>query len=201
MYKNEARLIEPRTDFSKDVAPYTFDAPSRYLLTWSRLFQCVISQAGTYLFTDKFHTQQPGIFKAEGGINLPGVGEVTLYSQVIAWDGYSDYGHSEFQRRNRLTRLQALIAGVVVAWNPEDPIETMLVAAAVNIGCDRDALDQAIRHMHVGPFAGNPLGDFFGWNTFGPAPEETAYRTWCDEQKFAEKHLAKMEIVDGREKT
>ena len=183
MFKNEALPIEPRTDYSKDVCAYKFDRPSPLLLTWGRLFQIIISQAGTWMLTGKFHNRQTGIYKAEGGINLPGIGELVLGQNVIYWDGMSEYGVTTEKKREMLGKLQLLIMQVVLCWDPNDPIEVMLEQAALAAGCTKEELAKAVASTHITPFNGNPLSDFFGWNS----PEVQKYRVWCEEQHFDER--------------
>jgi len=71
--------VTPNSDFMKKVpGAYGFRKPTNLLLVWSNPFQSLISQAGTYLLTGKFHDRQTGIFKCEGGCNIAGVGDLVL---------------------------------------------------------------------------------------------------------------------------
>src|SRR5690606_29250003 len=54
---------------------YGFDMVPKFLQLWGRLFQAVVSQAGTKMLTGKYHTGECGIYKYEGGCKIYGVGE------------------------------------------------------------------------------------------------------------------------------
>lgn len=95
---------------------YGYDRPSKYLLRWGTLFQAVISQAGTYLLTGKFHRGQCGIYKAEGGCRIEGVGDLVLLNDRCQFDLY---GRSEKILKDQ-EKLANLITHIVLKWDPED---------------------------------------------------------------------------------
>lgn len=158
---------------------YAFDAVSPYLRLHNRLLQAVVSQAGTYLLTHKFHTGDHGIHKAEGGCNIAGVGELVLYKN------YCDFYLTTNllpERADPLYRLGGLITNIVLGWNPEDPQTTLLRHGAINANCETKALKSAIEAAQQRTAcAGNRLEAFFGSPTMLTAlsPIERDYYRWC----------------------
>lgn len=167
-FKNDAKAATPKSYINQNGA-YHYDQPSDYLKPWSRLFQAVISQAGTYLLKGKFHTHECGIYKTEGGCWIEGVGELVL----------SEYG-CYFGGRDRpeQAKLADLITTVVLAFNPMDPINSLICAAASHVGVKSNKLKAALDKSSCGgAFGGDALWAFFGPNRkIIPDP---AYRRYC----------------------
>jgi len=161
-------------DYDRREERYQFDKPPRLLFFWSRLFQAVISQAGTFLLTGKYHTQDCGIYKCEGGCNMPGAGSLVLSSSGAYWDGYYCKGTSKEMAQRKMN---ALISEVALSWDPNNPIESMLTSAAAQVkGLTAEELKSAIEKSRCGgAFGGDALSDFFSWNPFSKAPEDRDY--------------------------
>jgi hypothetical protein len=141
---------------------YGYDFPSPYLLAWTKLLQSTVFQAGTYLLTKKFHDHQTGIFKAEGGCNIAGVGELGLGPRSC----YFNHDNRPVATNNA-AKLAKLITKIILEWNPMDPVKTMLESAADGAGCIVDELTQAVMGSathQVNPFNGNAISYFFDWN-------------------------------------
>lgn len=190
---NESKPSSPRSYYQ-----YGFDRVPRHLFLWSRLFQSVISQAVTYLLTGQFHDGHCGIYKAEGGCRIAGVGELVLTNS----GSYFDYsiGKKTEQYKHRANEL---ITSVVLNWEPENPIDSMIEAAAIFIKVLPSVLKDAVaKSSNGGPFSGNVLSSFFDWNPFTDPPEDREYErfclinfdNWTDDlvtQKFADEDLGK----------
>ena len=167
-FLNTAKPIERRHE--GHWSWYGYDRPSVYLFPWSRLFQIVLSQAGSYLLTKKFHVEMSGIYRAEGGVNLPGVGELVLHADLCHFDEVS----SGLEVRDPSYRIAGLITNVVLAWDPNDPIESLLLHAAVNTNCEVKKLREAV--LAAPRIGGDPLRGFFDYcDTFVPQPEYAAF--------------------------
>jgi hypothetical protein len=168
---------------------YGYDRPSKYLFQWSRLLQNVLSQVLTKTFGAGYHTQSPAIYKCEGGLNIPGAGELVLHSQYCSWDGY--YGP-------RVAKADAgfaaeVITQVVLGWNPMDPVQSLITIAleatgikekGVNKNEDKELAEHLIANGKKygqiwAVFGGNALADFFDWNPFSKAPIDRPYERWC----------------------
>jgi hypothetical protein len=203
MFINEAKPYDPTTATwrSNFTGRYKFYPTPKLLFTWSRLFQAVISQAGTYLLTDKFHDQQCSIYKTEGGCHLPGVGDLVLSKDHCYFDGM--YGDLKVKEEKKLNSLADLITHVVLNWDPNNPIDSMKGAAVTFCKCTPKALQEALeKASNGGVFGGNALADFFDWNPFSEAPIDRAYlrfslvnfngKTEAEvDQKFADEDLGK----------
>jgi len=170
MFDNESVKRDPARP-----GGYGFDRPSRYLTVWSRLFQSVISQAGCYLLTGSFHKQHPGIFKCEGGCNIPGVGDLVLLSRSCYFDIYAR-GTS---RATEEKKMASLISHVVLGWDPENPVDSMIALAAEIAKCPVPELIKAVEESGGGPFSGDALNDFFDHNPFADWPTDRKYERWC----------------------
>lgn len=199
-FTNEAKRIDlsaEKYEWRKGPGAYEFDKAPRLLFSWSGLFQRVISQAGTYLLTGKFHDRECAIYKCEGGCNIPGVDELVLCDHSC----YFDFSHRG--KEDQLRKLASLISEIVLAWNPEDPTDSMLAAAAKQIGVEVPVLEDAIAKSHNGGvFGGNALSSFFRWNPFDEAPIDRTYERFClvkfcgktdaeVDQKYADQDLGK----------
>ena len=177
-FENDTKLAPPNEWSEKHLGYYAFDHAPRLLFVWSGLFQNVISQCGTYLLTGKFHDQSPAIYKCEGGCQIVGVNELVLRSDRCNWDW--DRTNSKTAAK-QLRQMTNLINDVVLKWDPEDPINTMLTAASASAGCDRKELEAALHKSdHSGnPFGGDALSSFFDWNPFSKPPIDRDYLRFC----------------------
>lgn len=173
MFKNESKPIERKPE---NTHSYGFDRPSKYLFHWSRLFQAIVSIAGTYHLTKKWHNQQTGIYKTEGGCNIPGVGELVLNERSCRFDVNWDRQKTLEPKRQQLSDL---ITYIVLNWNPEDPIDSMILAASQFICEAPDVLASQLNKNKVGPFDGNALSSFFDWNPFVEPPIDRPYQKFC----------------------
>jgi hypothetical protein len=113
-FKNTAETWVKRSDSS-----YGFRETPNLLFIWSGLLQKVVSQSGTFLMQGRFHQRQAAIYKTEGGCVIDGVGELVLSESSCYFDhGSHDTG-----------KLANLITEIVLAWNPNEPVDSMLEAA------------------------------------------------------------------------
>lgn len=157
---------------------YTYDKPSKLLFVWSRLFQSVISQASTFMFTGKFHTQQCSIYKCEGGCSTP-LGDLVLVNDTCYFDGFY-CENKKWTRDTAEKKALVLISDVVLKWDPMDPVNSMIHTAAKFVGAKPKELRKAIEaSTNGGVFGGNALADFFSWNPFGEPPVPRDYERWC----------------------
>lgn len=155
---------------------YGFDHAPILLFEWSCLFQSVISQAGTYLLTKKFHTQQCAIYKAEGGCRIVGMGDLVLHDDYCTWDMWGG-GKRD---KTRLAKLAKLITTIVLEWDPINPIDSMLASASKVIKVKADKLREAVHNSSNGHvFGGNALSDFFDWNPFSKPIYNRDYDRYC----------------------
>jgi len=192
-FKNDALPAPKNKDRS---GSYGFTAAPTLLFFVSHFFQAVISQAGTFLLTGRFHDKQCSIYKAEGGCNIPGVGDLVLGAENCRFDA----AHSP--KRHALDEKMAdLITAVVLAWDPNLPTDSMLQAAAKYIKAPLVDLEKAI-NIDGGPFAGDALSTFFSWNPFSEAPDNREYRKYLAtkfggqsksevDQRFADEDMGK----------
>lgn len=203
-FKNSAKRIDPSKN-RLDRGAYAYDKPSPLLYVWSQFLQCVISVAATKMLTGKWHTSHYGIYKCEGGCNLPGVNDLVLLSDVC----YFDFGRGEKQK---ISRCAELISEVVLNWNPNDPIDSILSAAAKFIGETLEDFRKAVEENYGkgNLFGGDALSSFFDYNPFGKFPTDRKYLRFClvkfndmtDEevtQQFADEDLGD-ELLDRMRK-
>lgn len=170
-FRNTSKPAEP---YFKSPGAYRYDTPSEYLLLWRSLLQNVISQAGTYLLTGKFHTQRCGIYKCEGGCNIVGVGDLVLCKDQCYFD-YYPHAHEDKTRK-----MADLITHIVLGWDPEEPVESMLILAAERAGCPVEELRAAVADRGCNlPFGGDALSQFFDTNPFSPLKHDPEYRRYC----------------------
>ena len=174
-FRNTAQLRQPAVGSERYPGDYRFIGTPILLMVWSRLFQAVISQAGTYLLTKKFHDGHFAIYKCEGGCRISGVGDLVLRRDRCNWD-YSAGKTLDKQR----TKMADLISDVVLAWDPVNPIDSMLAAASKTAGCTLDELKKAVE-VCTGdnPFGGDSLTSFFDWNPFSKRPINRDYLRFC----------------------
>lgn len=172
-FKNDAVAIEPKDLYGKPTKLlYGYNRPSPYLWLWSCLLQSTISQAGTYLLSKKFHTRHCAIYKCEGGCVIDGRGDLVLGSRSCHWD----YGNND----KGIAELCALITAIVLEWNPNDPIESMMDSASKFVGCTKEELMKAITgSSNGGVFGGNAICDFFNHNPFGKFKVDKDYERFC----------------------
>lgn len=169
---NESKPRSPTPEFDSP-GTYGYDRPSKYLFTWSTLLQAVVSQAGSYLLSGKFHANDCGIYKSEGGCRIEGAGDLVLGNRGL----YFDY---DLDRNKPTKTLAKLVTAIVLQWDPMDPIDSMLSVAATEAGCTPKELKTAVEKSTVGGvFGGNCLSRFFDWNPFGKPPIDLAYERWC----------------------
>jgi hypothetical protein len=173
-FKNESKARE-REDHYRGA--YGFDKPSKYLFQWSNLLQTVVSQAGTYFFKNKFNSAQTGIFKCEGGCNIQGVGDLVLRTTGCHFDSYSASNKTLDAKSDKMSEM---ITKIVLEWNPNDPIDSMIKSAAEYIEMEPKALKKGIEeNAKGGLFNGDALSSFFDWNPFGDAPLDEKYRRFA----------------------
>lgn len=153
---------------------YGFDRPPKLLFNWSRLFQSVVSQAGSWVCAKKYHTKQCAISKTEGGCYIEGGGDLVLSGHSVYWD----YGPRKDDKANQLAKL---ITAIVVNWDPMRPSDSMLEeAACAALITDHAQFEEAIRDSsNGGVFGGNALADFFDWNPFSHPPIDEEYTRFC----------------------
>jgi hypothetical protein len=206
-FVNEAKAQEPDRRFKNpSMGFYSYAKPSIYLFQWSRLFQAVVSQAGTYALQNKFHDRECGIYKVEGGCRIDGVGELVLGNKYCYFDGGR---HKDLDA----SRLAQLITAMVLAFDPMDPIDSLVKSAAENVGCKFGELKDKVMKSEVGGvFGGDPLSDFFDWNPFSPSPLDQDYQRWVlveflkkktneqVDQMYADKELGKKLLQRLRDK-
>ena len=172
-FKNWAIAIEPK-DWNGNPTKfrYGYNKPSPYLWLWSRLLQSTISQAGTYLLSGKFHTRHCAIYKCEGGCVIDGFGDLVLGDESCHWDYRQD--------NKGIDKLCALITTIVLDWDPNRPIDSMLESASKFVGCTKDELTRAIENSdNGGPFGGNAICDFFNHNPFSKFEVNEDYERFC----------------------
>jgi hypothetical protein len=164
-FVNTAQRTDRRTGRMATDGAYGYDIPSVHLFPWNRVLQLVLSQAGTHLLTKQFHYDPPGIHKSEGGINLPGLGDLVLYADSCEFEGRY-HGRPDETPKHPLYRLAGLITNVVLAWDPNDPIESLIMQAAININCETKKLREVVlgqghstARSYLTP--GDPLRAFF----------------------------------------
>jgi len=207
MFKNEATPEVKKSWDGKELPNYYgFTMASKYLFLWSRTFQAVVSQSATFMLTGEFHEQDCGIYKAEGGSKVVGVGELVVYDDHCRFD----YCVGNLDKQTK--QCADLITHIVLNWNPNNPIYSMIKAAADFIKVEFDVLNDVIEKASVGgAFGGNALADFFNWNPFSDAPENREYEQFClveygDKnesevvQMFADRDLGKALHKNLREK-
>jgi len=179
---------------------YLYDQVSPLLYVWSKLLQATISLAGTKLLTGKYHDSHCAIYKSEGGCNIVEVGDLVLQKDYC----YFDYQRSS--NKSQLSKLRDLITRIVVEWDPNNPVNSMINSAAATIGVAPESLKQIIeKHPdnNNNPFGGDQLSSFFDHNPFSRYEYDRNYLRFClkkfdektDEevdQKFADEDLSIM---------
>lgn len=174
-FRNESRPDKKDLSWrNQNIGHYGYDKPSKYLFQWSRYLQALISQAGTFMLTGKFHDQECGIHKTEGGCRIEGYGDLVLSHDCCYFDRYASKNDAE-----PLHKLADLITHIVLRFQPMSPRDSMLEAAAEKAGCDVNKLKDKLNDSYVGgPFGGNALADFFRWNPFSEPPIDREYERW-----------------------
>lgn len=175
MFKNTAIPYTPDPKRFDSPASYGFKNTSKLLFVWSRLFQSIVSQAGTYLLTGKFHDKQCSIYKCEGGCAIPGEGDLVLTSRACYFDCFSNK-----KSEQKAVHISKLITHIVLGWDPNDPINSMLKLASNYIKVTPEELNEAVKiSSNGGVFGGNSLSAFFSWNPFSEAPIDREYERFC----------------------
>lgn len=190
VFKNESKPIKPDPKWrNPNLGYYGYDRPSKYLFQWSRLLQALVSQAGTWIFKKTFHTHECGIYKVEGGSRIEGVGDLVLGKDYCALDYARD-------KKEENQKMAELITNIVLKFDPMDPINSMVAAAAETAKCDVKALKKAVEASYVGGvFGGDALSDFFNWNPFGEPPIDREYKRWCLVDLLKKKTHAEVDLM------
>ena len=194
-FKNDVQIREPHRFLPPGRKEYTFDRPSEYLKIWSRQFQCLVSVALTYKFTKQWHNDGFGIYKFEGGCNLPGIGELVLGRDYC----YLDYGgKNDLQTENECTDF---ISELVMKWDPNNPIPSLIEITAAQLNVDKAELEKHFveKFQHSTAFEGDSLNSFFDTSPFEKQKFDRDYLRYCcklsgqtDKEidlKFADKDL------------
>ena len=160
-YKNSARPIIEHWGRPIQGGEYGFADLSPYFYMFSGLFQRVIAQCGTKLLTGHWMKtpQNYAIYKCEGGCRIEGVGDLVLGSRSCYFD--YDYWH-----KDSLKKISGLITEIVLNFDPNNPVESIIDAAAGHIKADPDELKREIEKCSSDPFSGNALSSFFDHNPF-----------------------------------
>lgn len=166
---SDADVEEWKARHNPSVKPYGFSHATKYLRTWSRYFQALISQAGTWAVTKHFHTSECGIYKSEGGCNIKETGELVLGDKYCYFDG---------RGKEHVQKMADLITTVVLKFDPMQPEKSMCDAAADFIKCSE--VSELVRHVNDsncgGPFSGDPLSSFF--DRWHEQDDLRDYRRW-----------------------
>ena len=178
-FKNESRPRDPQSH-----RDYGFDHAPALMVYWGKLLQMVISQAGSKLLGGSFHDSECGIYKSEGGCYIHNAGELCLLDSICYFDRWrgdrtntGTKGPEEGERK-----MAALITNIVLNWDPEDPVDSMIAAGAKHIECDTKEFVSALQKSTAGGvFGGNPLSSFFDQNPFHFTKPENGdeYRRFC----------------------
>jgi len=216
-FKNSARRLEFGEHYwVRSDGCYTYDKPSPYLILWSRLLQSVVSQAATKVLTGKFHNGHCSIYKAEGRCCVHGYNDLVLSKNCCYWD-FGGWGDNELAVS--LRQISDMVSHIVLEWNPNDPIQSMLSAAAefsqtlhkYTNSFTVEELDAAVHGSSVGGvFGGDALSAFFDHDPFGKFPTDRKYQRFCltefnemtdavVDQKFADEDLGEKLLEDLRE--
>jgi hypothetical protein len=183
IFKNETIPYTPSKENCDSPGSYGFKNLTPYLFLWRRLFQGVISQAGTYILTNKFHDSDCGIYKCEGGCCIAGVGELVLSNRSC----YFDSDHRKETEKN-IKIMADLITYIVLHWNPMLPTDSMLTSAVdfINSIVDKNfnitlpKFKELMEKIQVGgAFSGDPLSTFFDHNPFATFPIDREYERYC----------------------
>jgi len=177
-FENSARTFDPsKIPYARDTSRYyAYQNVSPYLYTWTRLFQSVISQSATFMLKHEFHDGHCAIYKCEGGCAIPGVNDLVLYKDLCRFD-YTN-GSKKDQKMEK--KCADLITHIVLNWNPNDPVDSMLDTAAGFIGVTSKELREAIDASGgYGPFGGNALSSFFDYNPFSKFEIDRDYQRYC----------------------
>ena len=146
---------------------YGYSNRSEFLYMWGGLIQQGVAQCGTKLLTGNWlkRARDYAIFKSEGGCRIEGRGDLVL--DVCSC--YFDYGGG---KEDEEAKLAAMITAVVLAFDPMDPIDSIINAFAKAIGVEYDEVYQALVDSNGGTsaFSGNALSSFFDHNPFATSP-------------------------------
>jgi len=193
-FKNCVKPVEPK-DYRGEITHnyYTYDRPSPYMFLWSRLLQTIVSLAGTKLITGDWHTDNCSIYKAEGGCRLPGIGDLVLVRDHCYLDRYGSLSDKE---KNAEQKCAALISHIILNWDPNDPVNSMIEVAAIFVRSRPVDLENAIKKSKPagGPFGGDALNRFFAHNPFCKFPLDRKYRRFCLMNHNRDGNLTKSEV-------
>ena len=185
-FKNDTKELTKPPIWQKEWYPgeYKYDKPSKYLFVWSRLLQRIVSQAGSKMIGQGFHTHECAIYKSEGGCYINGLGELVLGRSSCSFDSCG--GGKETEKN--LEKMAGLIHHIIINWDPNDPIDSMLNLASGYASLNGDPknvftvsdLREAVEKSSCGHvFGGDALTNFFNWNPFSDAPIDREYEKWC----------------------
>ena len=172
-FVNTAKRIEKSNDKYVRKSEYLIDHMAEYLIFYGRYFQALVSQTGTYLLTGKFHDQEVGIYKCEGGCKIAGRGALVLGTHAC----YYDHGYKESPEEEKLS---ALITDLVLAFDPENPFDSLKNKAIEHVKCNPEELETALSKSGGHIFSGDALSDFFNRNPFDTSRRVTEeYERWA----------------------
>jgi len=160
---------------------YRYDQPSDYLRLWGRSIQAVVSQAATHKFTGKFHEQECGIYKAEGGCKIVGINELVLGESSCYFDwGRHAKGKAKELQEEQEAQCAELLTKLVLEWDPMDPVESMFKSAAEWLGMTPEDFKAGVENAQAGGvFGGDALWTFFGPNRRFDMNTIRDYRRYC----------------------
>ena len=171
---NEAKARGPIESWESP-SSYGYDQVSPYMELWGTLLQAIVSQAGTYLLTKKFHGNQCGIYKCEGGCHIDGVGDLVLLDRSC----HFDYNYSD-KNEKQSKAMSDLVTHIIMNWDPNDPIKSMVKVAADYIKVPEEQLMLVLKKSNAGGvFGGNSLSNFFDRNPFAHYVLDPEYRRFC----------------------
>lgn len=150
------------------------------------VFQGVLSQAGSYLLTGKFHdSHRLSIGKAEGGFWIPSHGEFVLTPQCVWMDSYNARTGKE-NAAKASEALTELVTHIVLNWEPARHEDSLYEVAAAHAGTTPSELRAAVEgnpyyritveYASRGMQFTNPISYFFGWNTSDKIPYDAEFR-------------------------
>ncbi|MFA5071242.1 MAG: hypothetical protein WC511_02615 [Candidatus Pacearchaeota archaeon] len=161
---NESKRLLEKEKYLRSSGQYMFDKLPYGLIMFGRVFQRLVSQVGTKVLTGSFHTQEVGIYKCEGGCNIPGVGSLVLSGQCCYFDGF--WGKMLKENEEQVTDILAgIITDLVLAFDPMNPLQSLCDKASEIAKVSKEELEEVLSQRD-GPFGGNSLSDFFRRNPF-----------------------------------
>lgn len=193
-FKNDAKACD-RQKLYGPIA-YGFDHPPTLMFRWGRKFQAIISQVGSYYFSQHFHDRDCDIPKTESGCVIEGRGRLVLGTHRCHFDSY---GPSSKEIEKAEQKMSELIIKIVLEWDPNTPIYSMVKTGAEFIEVEIPTLNKVIEATK---FSADFLCDFFDHNPFDSSRDrkDEAYERFClinfhgktkqeVDQKFADEEL------------